>query len=59
MRMREEERISNKMLRTKMEGRLPRRIHRTRWMDKIESIYYERANWEEMQENRKWENGDD
>ena len=51
-----EERIFKKMLHIKMEetqGRIPR----SRWIDQIRKDIEMRAeNWEDIQENRKWEN---
>ena len=56
MRMREE-RIPRKKLHRKMEGKRPRSRPRTRWIDRIrKDIEMRGENWEEMQENRKWEN---
>ena len=50
-----EERIPKKKLPTKMESDQQR--SRTRWIDKIRrDIELRGENWEEIQENRKWEN---
>ena len=45
---------------TQMEGKLPRGRYWTRWTDQIrKDIEIKGAKWEEIQENRKWENRDD
>ena len=52
-----EERIPKKMLHTKMEGKLPRKRPRTRWMAQIlKYIEIRGGNWEEIQDNRNWQN---
>ena len=49
-----EERIPKKMLHIKIEGKQPRRKHRTRWIDQIrKDIEMRVENWEEIQENSK------
>ena len=54
-----EDRLSKKMLHTKMEEKQPRGRPRTRWIDQIrKDIEKRRENWEVIQENRKWENRD-
>ena len=54
-----EERILKKMLHTKMEGKPPRGRPRTRWIDQIrKDVEMRGENWEEILENRKWENRD-
>ena len=54
-----EERIPKKMLHTKMEGKRPRGRPRTRRIPKIrKDIDMRGENWQEIQENRKWENRD-
>ena len=55
----EEERIPQKMLHTKMERKQPRGKPKTRWIDQIrKDIEMRGENWEEIQENRNWENRD-
>ena len=47
------------MVHTKIEGKMPRRKPRTRWIDQIRKDKKMREkNWEEIEENRKWENVD-
>ena len=51
--------IPKKMQSTKMEGKRPRGRYRTRWIDQIrKDIEIRGENWEQIQENRKWENKD-
>ena len=55
MRM-EEERIPKKILYTNMEEKRPRGRPGIRWIDPIGNDLETRGgNWEEIQENRKWE----
>ena len=55
----EEERIPKKILHTEMEEKLPKGTPRTGWIDQIrKNIEMRGENWEETQENRKWENRD-
>ena len=42
-----------------MEGKQPRGIARTRWIDQIrKDIELRGKKWDKIQENRKWENRD-
>ena len=53
------ERIPKKMLHIKIKGNRPREKPRTIWIDQIrKDIQMRGENWEEIQENRKWENRD-
>ena len=54
-----EERIPKNMLHTKMEGKRPRGRRKTTWIDQIrKDIEMRGENWEQIQENRKWEHRD-